>query len=244
MRIPPSICEISCNSMMLESILLDNDVVLKMCAYGAADRLVEIATYDGRLPSILGVAGFSLGTQVRKLRSIVERDSAMANLRVFLDQAGRLEPTDREIGVAADMEEEAIRLGLELDTGESQLAAILLLRCAPLVVSGDKRALLALAAIVPEQVNGRFACLEQAVASAISGEGRLIPFRTAVCASRTVDKAIAICFSCSVSTTTLDQVLDGLRSYTDALRAQTGRLLIASDDLVAIAAKKDRVGFT
>jgi hypothetical protein len=226
---------------MLEAMLLDNDVVLKMCAYAAAPRLLEISTLGGVPPAILRVASFSLRTQIGRSRLIVNRDEAAEQLAMVLPSVQLLEPTEDEISYAADLEDRALRGGLALDPGESQLVAILLYRCAPLLLTGDKRALTALAAIAPEQANGRMACLEQAVCSAIASD-QLSFFRQGVCACKTIDKALTNCFACSSQEVAMEQVLDGLRSYIGAVRQHAGRLLIGSDDLVAISPKENRIG--
>ena len=228
---------------MLDAILLDNDVVLKMCAYAAADRLLQVATYAAKPPAILQVASFALQSQVRRSRSIADHEAAAAQLTIMLDGVQRLEPTEQEISLAADLEERAQHEALELDPGESQLVAILLYRCAPLLVTGDKRALAALASVAPAEADGRMACLEQAVAAIIADDGYLVMFRNGVCSCRPIDKAIANCFSCSSETVSSGDVMGGLRSYIGALRTQAGRLLIGSDDLLAIPAQEDRVGF-
>lgn len=229
--------------MMLEAFLLDNDVVLKMCAYMAADRLVEVATYNGQKPAVLGLARYSLHTQVRRSKSIEDHDTAAEQLSIFFAGAQLLEPTGDEIAFAAELEEEAILGGLELDSGESQLVALMLFRVGPLIVTGDKRALLALAAVAPTLANSRFACLEQLVASLMSIECSAESLRTAVCMCPKVDKAIAICFSCAASNVSSAEVMEGLRSYAEDLRRRAGRLMIPSDDLVAVTPKENRVGF-
>ena len=52
-----------------------------------------------------------------------------------------LNPTPQEISLAANLEEAAAKCAVELDTGESQLVAILLQRSGPLLLTGDKRAI-------------------------------------------------------------------------------------------------------
>lgn len=62
-----------------------------------------------------------------------------------------------------EFEEQAFAKAFEFDTGESQLVAILLTRNFPLLLTGHKRAIAALAGIGLNDVNGRIACLEQLV---------------------------------------------------------------------------------
>lgn len=229
---------------MLEAILLDNDVILKMCAFAASNQLVEIATVQGCPPVLLAVAKYSLRSQVSKYRSIPEYENTVAQLEIFMRKVKLIEPTEDEINFAADLEEKAIRNGFHLDAGESQLVAVLIHRCSPLLITGDKRAIIALSKIAPQTIEGRVACFEQVVATVVIGNSFLESFRTSVCKSRTVDKAIANCFSCSSPSVTLEEVMAGLRSYIAALRCNTGKLLINSDDLVAVTSKKNSVRLT
>jgi hypothetical protein len=219
---------------MLSAVLLDNDVVLKMCAYAAATRLLEVSTFAGQPPAILRVASFALQSQVKKSRLVVDHELAAAQLAIVLVAAQILEPTDREIDYAADLEERATGLGLELDPGESQLVAVLLHRSSPLLITGDKRALRALSAVATDQVNHRMACLEQLICAAITDES-LGPLRAGVCASKGIDRAVTNCFACYTEEVGLEQVQEGLTSYISAIRQQSGRLMVESNDLLAIS---------
>lgn len=223
---------------MLDAVLLDNDVVLKMCSYAAAGRLLEV-TSRATPPALLEVASFSLRRQARKSRAIPNHEVTTEQLEVLLAKVLRLEPTEEEIELAAEFEDNALRLGLELDPGESQLVAILLRRGAPLLVTGDKRALVALASVAPPEANARMACLEQAVASAIAGG--LAEMRSGVCSCRSVDTALSTCFSCSSTSVNEEQVMQGLRSYIADLRSRAGRLMIPSDSLIPIASQEDGI---
>ncbi len=228
---------------MLEAVLLDNDVILKMCAYASAARLLQLTTLANQPPVILEVASFALRSQIQRSRSISDKEGAASQLALVLSTVHKVEPTDQEVGLAAELEEQAQQRALELDPGESQLVAVLLVRGSPLLITGDKRALNALASVAPKEAGGRMACLEQAMASAIAGEGNLAALRSAVCACPQIDRAVTNCFACSSESVTIEAVMEGLRSYVGALRAQAGRLLIGSDDLVAIPSQEDRVRF-
>jgi hypothetical protein len=226
---------------MPEHILLDSDIVLKMCAYASGQKLIDVTTQGEYPPAILVVAGFALPKQVRRSRRIKDKERAAAELALVLDRAERLEPTPEEVLLAADLEEAAIRDGLPLDAGESQLVAILIHRLAPLCITGDKRALNALAQVAPSAADHRLACLEQMTIAAISEED-VSAFRSAVCEEREMDTTMSICCSCSSETVGRAQLVEGLRSYIDDLRRTAGRLLIESDDLVAIIPQENRIG--
>ncbi len=55
-----------------------------------------------------------------------------------------MEPTDREVAFATNLELTAQRAGLQLDVGESQLVAIVIERAIATFDTGDKRAIVSL----------------------------------------------------------------------------------------------------
>lgn len=156
---------------MAEGIYLDVDVVLKMCTYLFSDELVKTITLEGVPPAILGVASFTLRSRVKRSRSICNRASVQTCLDQILSGLQLVEPLDEEIALAAELEELALEFDLEFDTGESQLFAMLMKRNSPLLLTGDKRAIKAVAQIVPFQVRERVACLEQLILQMVSKIG-------------------------------------------------------------------------
>jgi hypothetical protein len=218
---------------MTEGIYLDVDVVLKMCTFLFSDELVNIATLNGVPPAILGVAQFTLRSRVQRSNSICNRASVQTSLENTLSLLQLIEPLKEEVEFAAELEELALEFDLELDTGESQLFAMLIKRNAPLLVTGDKRAIRAVSQMIPSEVGKRIACLEQLILQIISeiGHDRL---RQNVCSEREADRAITICFACSSDVVAIEDVRDGLRSYLSSARQFAGHVLISSDDLSAV----------
>lgn len=212
---------------------LDADIVLKLCAYEAADELIQVSSIGEVTPAILAVSAFSLQSRIARSRNILNRDLVVCILRRTLQTLRRLEPNDDEIAVAADLEQRAIELGLELDTGESQIFAILMGRSAVSFITGDKRAVRALSVLANGVANCRVACLEQLLASVIliADIGRL---RSRICSQRAVDRAVTASFACSSESASADLIMQGLRSYIADLRRDSGQLLIHSDDLSAV----------
>src|SRR6185503_5833439 len=122
-------------------------------------------------------------------------------LEQFIAEAIVVEPIDEEQKFAAALELLAQREGLPFDTGESQLCAVLITRAVPQLLTGDKRAIAALARLLDledrlEPARGRVRCLEQLVRLLIDRAG-IDHVRIAVCAEPSVDRALAMCFSCS-----------------------------------------------
>lgn len=226
---------------MCEGVYIDNDVVLKMCAYLVAEELVQVASMDAVPPAILAIAKFTLRNRVERSRAIKDKAAVKEALELALAKVRHLEPTQEEIEIAADLEQEAAMLGLAFDGGESQLTAMLLKRNGSALVTGDKRAINALAKINPPEIHRRIGCLEQLIASVATqfGVGRV---REGVCAERDCDKAITASFACSSSTLSLPELMVGLRSYINFLRKEAGELLLLSDDLSAIVPKEHGVG--
>jgi hypothetical protein len=168
-------------------------------------------------------------------RNILNIDGASAALEELLAQVSFVVPTQTEIELAAELEERATARALEFDTGESQLIAVLMSRSAPLLLTGDKRAIVALAGICPAEAEGRVACLEQLIATLVTkhSAGAL---RTSVCAEPKVDKAMTACFACSATLVSAEDILAGLASYTNHLRRSAGDTLLAENDLLAVIA--------
>ena len=156
---------------MAEGIYIDVDVVLKMCTFRFPDELVSATTLNGLPPAILGVASFTLRSRVKRSRSICDRSSVQTCLEKILPVLRLVEPLNEEVELAAELEEMALACDLEFDAGESQLLAILIKRNSPLLLTGDKRAIRAVAQIVPCQVKKRVACLEQLILGVISEIG-------------------------------------------------------------------------
>jgi hypothetical protein len=218
---------------MTEGIYLDVDVVLKMCTFLFSDELVDTTTLMDVPPSILGVASFTLRSRVKRSRSICNRTSVQTCLEKILSVLQLVEPVKEEIEFAAELEELALEFDLEFDIGESQLFAILIKRNSPLLLTGDKRAIKAIAQIAPNDVKNRVACLEQLIIQVISKVGHH-NLRQNVCSEREADRAVTICFSCSSSEVTVDDVRDGLLSYVSEVRSYADHVLIPSDDLSAV----------
>jgi hypothetical protein len=157
-----------------------------------------------------------------------------------------IEPDDEELALAAEFEEVAQSLGVDLDGGESQLLAVLIRRSAALLLTGDKRAILAMEPIVQagsyhDQVARRVACLEQIAMALISRHGAETIHRR-VCSEAAIDKSLANCFSCISGFCRPESILEGLTSYIADLRRQAPRVLVDSDDLSTVVPQEDGVG--
>ena len=214
---------------MPERVLLDNDVVLKVACYALVEETVAAATIDDIPPAMLGVGRFVVRGRLARAPKIADRARATAAFERMLAAMSLVEPDDAEMAAAADLEAEANRLDLELDGGESQLLAILANRACKLLITGDKRAIAAMATV--GVAGGRVACLEQLMAHIVTGTGAAVA-RARVCAEAQVDRAITACFGCSTAAPPRDEdMLDGLASYSAHLDRTAPGVLLPGTDL-------------
>jgi hypothetical protein len=211
-------------------VAVDNDVLLKSACYRVAAHFWALSDHV----SVLGAARFVLADAISRGSTVRDKESASAALAELLERASVLEPTDDELTAAAALEQLAQRLGLELDAGESQLAAMVAARPIELLDTGDKRAVRGLEALVERssicgQLCGRVRCLEQLLLLALIGAAEdFDEIGRAVCAEPDVDKTTTICFSCySGGGADLEAVAAALNSYLGALRRDAPRILMA-----------------
>jgi hypothetical protein len=182
---------------------------------------------------VLGVARFVAGKHLERRGEINDRAGARRRFADYVRRVTILEPTDEELALASIFEEAGARLGLELDVGESQLYAIAIVRATPLVLTGDKRAIVGAESLQQEMsqiaaLRGRIACLEQALMGIIQRIG--VPAtRVKICAEPRVDRSLTICFECHSPDDRLSFNADGLASYVRSLRAQASTLLYRHD---------------
>lgn len=213
-------------------VAADNDVLVKAACYRLLIHLVDELGPHGAVGT-LGAAKFVVSHRLRTLDSVMNGDGALAEFHAFMELANELEPSSHEIELATAIEEEAQRAGVEVDSGESQLAAIAIRRATSILLTGDKRAMAGLevvAAFVPEMapLRGSIASLEQLVLTVASSLG-LHEVRTRVCAERHVDQALSISLSCNSGSAAV--TTGGLASYIQDLRARAPTLLVPTDHL-------------
>lgn len=218
---------------MTEGALVDNDIIVKICAYRCGRELLEIATIGDRPPSILAVARHSISSRLGRSRILADQQGAKTEWDRLVSQLTIIEPSSEEVDLAADFETRAIELSLQLDTGESQLLAVLIKRSAPLLLTGDKRAIQAMEEIAPSSPRGTVGCLEQLLLAFLNVFDSST-IRSRICAEPSADRATTICFSCSSPSVSAATIVAGLKSYIANLRAMTPSLLVATDDISAI----------
>lgn len=208
---------------------LDNDVVLKLACYRLLDKLPGTVAAEPRSIYILGAARFVIRNAITRSRRIQDKQQAQGEVSQFINSVSVIEPDQREIELATELEELAITSGFDVDTGESQLLAVAANRLFALLVTGDKRAVLGIeqllavvASLAP--VAGRVVILEQVISRMVHVLGSAQVCQL-VCAEREVDKAVAICCSCH-SPELVPNPAASLASYIGDLRSKAPRALV------------------
>lgn len=213
---------------MATELFVDNDVLIKCSCYRFLPY-IDAHRSDVPTVAILGAARFVVRSHLARRGDIRDREAARTAFEEYLGSAIELEPTESELATATAIEEEALRRGLDLDSGESQLCAMALHRGLAIVLTGDKRAIMAIEQVSASigtltALQGRIACLEQAVNGIANRIGPACA-RSAICAEPKVDTAISICFECSRTTARADFSPEGLASYIEDLRSKAPTML-------------------
>lgn len=210
--------------------LIDNDVVLKSVSYGFLDELIAGLPGGPHVPGLLGTARFVLPKRLQR-RPPKQYEQAREALSRVLAIFEAVEPSDAEAALAATLEYEAQRQAVAVDAGECQLIAILVSRGYNWLLTGDKRALAGLAAMVlPSELSsdalaGKFMCFEQAILHLVAAQGSAW-VRHAICHEPDVDIAMRICFSCTSPEVTDASWKEGLNSQVQSIRGGCGDLLL------------------
>jgi hypothetical protein len=222
---------------MADGVLLDNDIVLKVCCYKAVKETLACLGQAGEV-AVLGSAAFVLPSVIVRSSSIVHKEEVTSGVLAMLSTIAIAEPDDDEIDLAAEFETAALVLGVNIDTGESLLFAMLLQRNSRLVLTGDKRAIEAFE-VVGQRLNqlsaaaGRVGSLEQLFATLLSYCDPISLHRQ-VCREPAADKTLAVCFACTSGSFHLGGAIEGLRSYTKHLRQRAPTVLVSADDLSTV----------
>lgn len=203
--------------MEIESTAVDNDVLLKLACFGLLDKFLEALHVAPGNAYVLGAAKFVIRKAIDRRVSGTNSQLASAQFENFIAVVNEIEPTYDEITLATEIEEAAIRAGIEVDSGESLLTAIVIKRSMELLVTGDKRAIIGLEKLISlmpslDAIKGHVACFEQIMHALASVVG-LDELRDRVCAEPKTDKALAICCSCANPSASASGLLDGLTSY-------------------------------
>lgn len=212
-----------------ETAAIDNDVLLKLASYELLAETPETLNLAPSALHVLGAARFVVRDSIRRSSSIPDQARAHTNLETFLEAATEIEPTEHEVRLSTVIEELAIEYGVDLDTGESQLCAVTIVRALTVLITGDKRAITGLETLLDKMKDlaylcGRVMCLEQLFLLLVLRLGSQA-IRERVCTARNADRALTICCGCAHPSRSQESMIDGLRSYIRALREDAPRPL-------------------
>jgi hypothetical protein len=211
------------------SAVADNDILFKGAAYRLLTEFLSAIPCSANELAILGASHFVVKSKLKNT-GISMPEEKIVVLESFLGIFVTLEPNEEEINFAANLELFAQWRGLNLDSGESQLCAIVLRRGIDRLVTGDKRAIKALGSLLSERADlaglvGRLICLEQLFLRLLSTDDTAARVRRLVCAERRIDKTIDICFACHRESSSYSEWREGLNSYISELRSAASALL-------------------
>lgn len=208
---------------------LDNDVILKGASYGVLGDLIAALPDGPYAHGVLGAARFMLPKTLAR-KHVHRKEAALAELTAALDTFDVLEPDEVEQRLAAELQFNAQQASLALDAGEAQLAVMVFTRELRHLLTGDKRAIAALAStplpddIEPARLVHKLICFEQAVWALLDSQDAA-SVRAAICTERDVDTQLRICFSCSSPEVDEASWREGLRSAIEDVRAHCPDLL-------------------
>lgn len=209
---------------------MDNDVLHKTTAYGLFANVLKTPQLQDETYGALGAAKYVVSKKLKKRPPSRGLDAALADLSEAFQKLKVIEPTQEEIATAAGIEYQAQHLDLALDTGESMLCAVLLVRGLNHVLTGDKRAIKALEILnTAENIfESKIICLEQIFLWLVSDQG-IHQIRNAVCNDKAMDQALTSCFSCYSPEVPDDECVEGLRSYILDLKRSAPVVLVSDD---------------
>lgn len=167
---------------------------------------------------MLGAAKFLVRKKLGKLK----RQPAMDAFEDALASLPQLEPSSEELRLAADYENAAQKLGVQLDSGESQLCAIVVTRDLSYFFTGDKRAMVALSQLITagsiqlSSLYRKIVCLERTMLWLIDSND-LEEIWLSIRRDKEADITLSVCFSVSAETANEQSVRDGLTSYISSL---------------------------
>ncbi|WP_175656961.1 hypothetical protein [Burkholderia ambifaria] len=214
----------------MSKALIDTDVLLKTASYKLLKQLLVSAPLGSKEFGMIAAAQFVVSGKFKKKLKEPQLAEAKAHFQEAIASIAAIEPSSEELALAARLESAALGMGVDLDLGESQICALMVSRGVDLMMTGDKRAIKAIAALKEHEAcayaHGKVACLEQLVLWMIAGAG-LEAVQTSICALPAVDTSLNIALGCYSQSANLESCQEGLMSYINYIRTDVPRVLIA-----------------
>jgi hypothetical protein len=209
---------------------IDTDFLNKGVCYGLMADLILVIPAASTDVGVLPFAKYVVRKLIRRTLSPERQEEALVRLDSVLVAAQSLEPTTDEARYAADLEYAAQEAKVDLDTGESILAAIVVMRGTPAFVTGDKRAIRALEVVLArrgesDRLRDRVAGLENLVHRLLT-RGKAADIRTAICREPQIDGSLTQCFSCKSNEVGPESWSEGLLSQINHLRGTAPSIMM------------------
>lgn len=213
----------------MSQALIDTDVLLKTASYRLLKQLLATTPFGSTGFAMIAAAQFVVAGKFKKKLKGVQLEAAKAHFQEAIASIAAIEPNPYELGLAAQLESAAVALGVDLDAGESQICALMLARGIDLMMTGDKRAIKAIAALREQEAcayaHGKVACLEQLVLWMIEKAG-LESVQPSICPLPTVDSSLANALGCYSGGASLASCQEGLASYINSICRDAPEVLI------------------
>jgi hypothetical protein len=202
-------------------VYADNDIIHKLAAFGLLDETLHFLEITHSDIYVLITAKYKFRINKRDKGAKRYGEETHGRICKIIASVNKLsnEPPSATV--------DCLGRSMGIDAGEAILFAAAAEDPQALILTGDKKALCALATSganeIVEQLAGRILCLEQIVAGIMDATSFEF-VRDAVSKERDIDTTMKIVFSNGTMTAESD-ARQGLGSYTDNLRADTGDLL-------------------
>lgn len=182
------------------ALLVDNDVVIKLCQMDAYDdTLAALKTRADQIGSLGVMLRFMGKTSEEKRLRLMKNRVAADRFSAVLHKIVEIEPTEEEQEFSATLMKAIILANLDVDEGEVALIAIAVHRERPDLLTADKKALRSLPELQKldgriDRLKGRILCFEQVIKLLCKAFG-LQRIRKAVNAAPYADSAITQAYS-------------------------------------------------
>ena len=210
--------------------VLDNDIIYKSICYRLGPSVRGLLGETTEDIGALTAARFVLEAKIRRARLQRAPELVLVDLEEMIDATVPIDPSADEQALAASLEWLAQRRGFSLGTGESQLCAVTAGRSLARLATGDKRAIVAMEAILAdeprlERLVGTVICLEQLIRRLLTEGATFTAVQASICQEPSTDVALAICFSCDAGGSSELSAIEGLDSYIRDLRVNAPSVL-------------------
>ncbi|NIE82532.1 MULTISPECIES: hypothetical protein [unclassified Burkholderia] len=213
----------------MSKALIDTDVLLKTASYKLLKQLLALAPFESKEFGMIAAAQFVVTGKLKKKLKEPRLAEAKAHFQEAMSVIAAIEPRSEELALAAELESAAVAMGVELDLGESQICALMVSREMNLMMTGDKRAIRAIAALKEHTAcayaHGKVACLEQLALWMIACAG-LDAVQPSVCVLPAVDTSLTMALGCYSGGASLGSCHEGLTSYINSIQTEAPSVLI------------------